>query len=277
MSAATKPGLSGPVRNSDGEFQSSRALRRQYDFWIDRFQKLSGPKFIARAKRALPSASFDGMVVGMALAMQRKRDKHLREQGTRGLVELAEAGFNLARYNLAVQRTGTPAEQSSAFELMTVVAETETSDPYLKGLALAGVGECYENGHGVGVDVAKAHEYYEQAVEYGVAEAAFNVALYHDEKEFARVRGPVDLEKAARYYQRGAELGDVKCMTNVGILYATRRLGEEKAAEGRDLLKRASSKGDRVADQVIGALGSIDAMRASAPAADLTSVLVRRF
>lgn len=268
--------MSGAVRHSGGQFQTSQATFAEYDSWIDRFQKFSGPNFIARARRALPGAFFDAMVVPLALAMQRKSDKGLREQGTRGLVELADAGVNLARYNLAVQRTGTPKQQSSAFELMSIVAETETADTYLKGLALAGLGECYENGHGVEPDVAKAHEYFEQAAECGVAEAAFNVGLYHDEKAYARVRGPVDLEKAARYYERGVQLGDVRCMTNLGILYATRRLGDEKAAEGRDLLKQAAGKGDHVARQVIGALGSIDSMQAGAPAADLTSVLVTR-
>lgn len=277
MTSHASPGLSGPLRTREGDFQSARSFTREYASWIDRFQKFSGPNFLARARRALPGASFDRMVVPLALAMQCKRDKDLREQGTRGLVELADAGFNLARYNLAAQRrTGTPAEQSSAFELMSIVAETETADTYLKGLALAGLGECYENGHGVEPDVAKAHEYFEQAAEYGVAEAAFNVGLYHDEKAYARVRGPVDLEKAARYYERGAQLGDVRCMTHLGILYATRRLGDEKAAQGWELLEQASAEGDHVARQVIGALGSIDAMRADAPAADLTSILVQR-
>jgi TPR repeat protein len=277
MTATKKPGLSGAVRHRGGKFQSSQALTREYDCWIDRFQKFSGPTFIARARRALPGAFFDEMVVPLALAMQRKSNKGLREQGTRGLVELADAGVNLARYNLAVQRTATPEQQSSAFELMSIVAATETADTYLKGLALAGMGECYENGHGVERDEAKAHEYFEQAAEYGVAEAAFNVGLYHDDKAYARVRGPVDLEKAARYYERGAALGDVPCMTNLGILYATHRLGDDKAAQGRELLEQASAKGDHVARQVIGALGSIDAMHADAPAADLSSVLVRRF
>lgn len=277
MSATTKPGLSGPVRTSDGEFQSARALTREYDAWIDRFQKFSGPNRIAKARRALPTVSFDRMVVPLALAMQRKRDKELREHGTGLLVELAEAGFNLARYNLAVQQAGNPSEQSSAFEMMTAVAETESSDKYLKGLALTGVGECYERGRGVAPDVVKAHEYYERAAEYGVAEAAFNVGLYHDEKAYARVRGPVDLEKAARYYKRGAELGDVPSMTNLGILYATQSLGADKAEEGRELLRRASKKGDVEADRVLRALGSSDGLGAASPAADLTSVLTTRF
>lgn len=126
MSAAAKPDLSGPLDNSDGKFQSSRALTREYDSWIKRFQAFSGPTCIAKASRALPGAFFTQMVVPMALAMQCKRDKDLREQGTRLLIELADVGFNLARYNLAVPRTPSPENQPSAFELMSLVAETET-------------------------------------------------------------------------------------------------------------------------------------------------------
>lgn len=83
MSAAAKPDLSGPLDNSDGKFQSSRALTREYDSWIKRFQAFSGPTCIAKARRALPSAFLTQMVVPMALAMQCTRDKDLREQGTR--------------------------------------------------------------------------------------------------------------------------------------------------------------------------------------------------
>lgn len=91
MSAAAKPDLSGPLDNSDGKFQSSRALTREYDSWIKRFQAFSGPTCIAKARRALPGAFFTQMVVPMALAMQCKRDKDLREQGTRLLIEPADA------------------------------------------------------------------------------------------------------------------------------------------------------------------------------------------
>jgi hypothetical protein len=66
-------------------------------------------------------------------------------------------------------------------------------------------------------------------------------------------------------------------MTHLGILYATRRLGDDKAAEGRELLKQASEKGDHVGDQVIRALRAIDAMHAGGPAPDLNSPLVQRF
>lgn len=135
MSAATKPGLSGPLGNRDGKFQSSLALTREYDSWIKRFQAFSGPTCIAKARSALPSAFLTQMVVPMALAMQCTRDKDLREQGTRLLVELADAGFNLARYNPAVQRTPTPEDQPSAFELMSLVPETETDAIHAGGPA----------------------------------------------------------------------------------------------------------------------------------------------
>jgi TPR repeat protein len=269
-------GPSNAVGNGDGSFQSSRSSIREYDFWITRFQGFSGPDFLTRARRAIPGAlPFEPLAVSLALAMQRKRDKALREQGTCGLIELAAAGVNLAKYNLALQRQSTPSEHASVFELMRAVADTETADTYLKGLAITGLGECYLFGHGVERDAATAHELFERGAEYGVGEAAFHVGLYHDDKEYDPYRGPVDFEKAARYYQRGAELGHVPSMTHLGILFATHRLGADKAEAAWNLLERASAAGDDVAQNVLNVLGSIEALRAPAPPAGLSSVLFR--
>lgn len=261
MTAKTNSGLSGPIRHSDGKFQSSRAFAREYAPWVRRFQAFSGPDFLTRARRAAPGGiPFEQFAVCLAIAMQRKRDKGLREQGTRGLNQLAAAGVNLARYNLALHQRSTPSQHASVFELMNAVADSETSDAYLKGLAIVGVGECYLFGRGVEPNLGKAHELFERAAEYGVAEAAFHVGLYHDEKKYDPYRGPIDFNKAARYYQRGADLGHVPCMTHLGILYATGRLGADKAEAGWELLQRASAAGDSVADKVLSTLGSIEAL-----------------
>lgn len=48
-----KPGLTGPVQKRDGSFQSSRAFIREYDWWIKRFQDVSGPDFISRVRRMI--------------------------------------------------------------------------------------------------------------------------------------------------------------------------------------------------------------------------------
>jgi TPR repeat protein len=272
-----KPGLSGPVQKRDGSFQSSRAFIRQYDWWIKRLQDVSGPDFMSRAHQLTVGAMvFEPFAVNLALAMQRKRDQTLRRQGERGLSELADAGINLARYNLALIRKSTPSLHSSVFELMSSVADTEKGDPYLKGLAIAGTGECYLFALGVERDVAKAHELFEQAAEYAVAEAAFNVGLYHDDKKYDPYRGPVDFEKAARYYRRGADLGHVSSMTHLGMLFVAHHLGAEKAAVGWELLERASAAGDSVAKDALSVIGSIEALRTSAPPVGLSSVLFTR-
>lgn len=278
MTTNTKPGLTGPVQKRDGSFQSSRAFIREYDWWIKRFQAVSGVDFISRARQiTVGSMRFEPFAVNLALAMQRKRDERVREEGARGLSDLADAGVNLARYNLALIRQATPSLHASVFELMSVVAETETSDPYLKGLAIVGTGECYLFARGVERDVAKAHELFERAADYKVAEAAFNVGLYHDDKEYDSYRGPVDLEKAAKYYQLGVDLGHVPSMTHLGMLFAMHRLGAEKAEAGWELLKRASAAGDSVAEEVLGVIGSIEALREPAPAVGLSSVVSTRF
>jgi TPR repeat protein len=273
----TKHGLPGHLRRSDGTFQSSRAFAREYDYWIERFQAASGPDFISKARRAIYGGrAFEPFAVNLALAMQRKRDKTVREEGARGLRDLADAGVNLARYNLALIRQASASLHASVFELMSVVAETETTDPYLKGLAIAGTGECYLLARGVERDVAKAHELFERAAEYEVAEAAFNVGLYHDDKEYDPYRGPVDLDKAAKYYQLGVDLGHVPSMTHLGMLFAMHRFGPEKAEAGWELLKRASAAGDSVAMEVLNVIGSIEALRAPAPPVDLSSVVSTR-
>lgn len=277
MTTSPDSALTGALRKSDGTFQSSRAFIREYDYWIKRFQAASGPDFISRARRTIfGGTAFEPFAVNLALAMQRKRDKTLRKEGTRGLIDLAAAGVNLARYNLALIRKSIPSEHASVFELMSAVAETETSDRYLKGLAITEVGECYLFARGVDRDIAKAHELFERAAEYDVAEAAFNVGLYHDDKKYDPYRGPVDLEKAAKYYQRGADLGHVPSMTHLGMLFAMHRLGSEKAEAGSQLLKRASAAGDSVAKTVLGVIGRIEALSASEPPVGLSSVLSTR-
>lgn len=250
MRSTTKPGLSGPVRNGDGEFQSSRALTHQYDYWIDRYQKFSGPNFMARARRALPGASFERMAVPLALAMQRKRDKDLREQGTRGLIELADAGVNIARYNVALLHLSGEHRAPSfkkAIRLLRAVVATEQADPCLKGLALKGLGDCHVDGRGLARDAAKGHRLYEYAAAYGVAEAAFNVGVYHDDKNFTSPRGPVDLPKAATFYLKAVDRGYVPAMTNLGVLYVAGLVKEPAADYGWELLSRAADLGDDVA------------------------------
>jgi hypothetical protein len=126
------------------------------------------------------------------------------------------------------------------------VAETEHADPYLKGLALKGLGDCYVDARGVTADAAKGHRLYEDAAECGVAEAAFNVGLYHDDKDFNFHPGPVDFPKAAAFYMKAVDLGYVPAMTNLGLLYVAGDVKEPAAAYGWGLLSRAAALGERL-------------------------------
>jgi len=260
-----------------GQDQPTRAQHaRDYAFWVERFQSVDGD-FLSRARQIAPPGDFEQFAVGLALALQGKRDKDLKRMGIQGMQDLAATGCNLARYNVAVQQQSDPDQGGAVFAAMSAIAESECNDPYLKGLAIAGVGECYLYARGVERDVVKAHELFEQAAEHGVAPAAFSVGLYHDEKKYDRFRGPLDLEKAARYYQKGADLGHVPSITHLGILYATHRLGAAKAKAGWELLQRASAAGDELADKALARLGSLEAVcRPDAPLG-LTSVLFERF
>jgi TPR repeat protein len=233
--------------------------------------------FLSRARRIAPPQEFEQFAVGLALALQRKRDRNLKRLGVQGMLDLAETGSNLARYNVAVQQQTDPDQGALVFSSMSAIAETESKDTYLKGLAIAGVGECYLYGRGVERDLTKAHELFELAAEHDVAAAAFSVGLYHDDKKYCPYRGPIDFEKAARFYTIGADLGHVPSITNLGILYATRRLGLGKVADGWSLLERASAAGDAVAARTLTALGSIDAVREAASSSDLTSLLFTRY
>lgn len=140
--------------------------------------------------------------------MMRHQDARVRAAGERGLLQLADAGVNIALYNVALRHLSGQHHAPSfkkAIRLLRAVIATEKADPYLKGLALKGLGDCHVEGRGVAKDPAKGHQLYERAAAYGVAEAAFNVGLYHDDKNFTTDRGPVDFPKAATFYMKAVD------------------------------------------------------------------------
>jgi hypothetical protein len=181
----------------------------------------------------------------LATLMTHHGSNKVARVGLRGLEQLAKAGNNVARYNLALQHLAGDVLYPAvgfALGLMTAVADTEAADPYLKGLALKVLGECYAQGIGFEVDAAKATRLQERAAELGVAEAAFNLGLYHDPK--GESERPADYQLAAKFYKRAADLGHVAAMTNLGILYATGAVVEPEPRAGWDLLARAAELGD---------------------------------
>lgn len=131
--------------------------------------------------------------------------------------------------------------------LLEIVATTEEEDLYLKGLALKAMADCYSHGVGVEADPARAAHFNERAAELGVADAAFNLGLYHDPKGSHADNRPADYAKAARFYQRAVDLGHVPAMTNLGILYMCGLAEEPSPGAGYALLARAGDLGDDLA------------------------------
>lgn len=183
----------------------------------------------------------------------------IREAGARACEQLAAAGDNIARFNVALQLLSGhyfAPDLQKGICLLNLVIDTEGKDMYLKGLAIYTLGTCFCSGVGVPADPVNGHGLYERAAALGVAEAAFNVGLYHDSKDFTVLQGPVDYPKAAAFYMKAAALGYVPAITNLGLLYAGGLVKEPQAGCGWKLLERAGALGDRVA---------VDAMHALAP------------
>jgi TPR repeat protein len=215
--------------------------------------------------RSIVKSVFPGRVASklelanVTTVMMRHRDARVRAAGARGLLQLADAGINIARYNVALQHLSGEhrvPDFQKAIHLLTAVADTKHADPYLTGLALKGLGDCYVDARGVTADAAKGHRLYEDAAEYGVAGAAFNVGLYHDNKDFNSHPGPVDYPKAAAFYMKAVDLGYVPAMTTLGLLYVAGHVKEPAADYGWGLLSRAAALGDDVAVHAIAVMAA---------------------
>lgn len=216
-----------------------------------------GGDFLTNARMLFGRHTALDRIADLAVLMLEHPDPQVPAAGERGLLQLAAAGSNCARFNLAVQYvTGQLPDPDfeRAIELLKGVAETEWVDPYLKGLAIKTLADCYLEGRGVVANTTKAYQLYEQATDYDVAEAAFNVGLFHDDKTFERHHGPVNYVKAAAFYERSAELGHVPAMTNLGLLYVGEHVAEPEPDYGWKLLARASQLGDQVAENAIATL-----------------------
>lgn len=211
----------------------------------------------------------------LAMLMTHHGSNEISRAGLRGLRQLAEAGNNVARYNLALEHLAGDVldpDFAFAFSLLSCVADTEEADPYLKALAIKVMGECYSDGLGVEVDPGKGAQLQARAAELGLADAAFNLGLYHDPK--GNSDRPADYPKAAEFYKRAADLGHVRAMTNLGILYAAGLVEQPEPDAGWSLLFRAAELGDDVAIDSMMLLASAD--RPHADDSSLASIATRR-
>ncbi|PWB30681.1 hypothetical protein DCO48_19780 [Pseudomonas sp. SDI] len=90
----------------------------------------------------------------------------------------------------------------------------------LQGSAVAwfNLGQQHYFGKGVDVAYSSAAEYYEQAFERGLAEAAAALGDLYEEEicDSDRQTWLVDLQKASDWFMRGAERGDARCRFEIG-------------------------------------------------------------
>jgi TPR repeat protein len=214
--------------------------------FITRFRNAKGD-YMTRVNAIADGLDVDRLAGDLALALQQHANPKLREIGVRALEELAAAGHNRARFNLAtLQLKGEVNSDRVPAELLAQVAQTECAEHDLKGRALAQLGGCYRHGRGVVCDLEKAVQMLEEAASLGVAEAAFQAGLAHDAKEIGGW-GTLDYSKAAKFYADGAKLGHSECMTHLAVLYLALRVTPPSPHTGMDLLAKAAELGNRAA------------------------------
>jgi TPR repeat protein len=248
---------SAVMRNKDGSEMTGAEFDQMFAPVVDEFLALEGD-YITRVKALCGDhGDFEGAVINLALAMQRHSDPEVTEVGWRAMEDLADSGNNPARRNLAAQYFEldcSPEKDLRAFELFSVVRETETQDQYLKGLATAGMAACHLDGRGVAQDVSKAHRLFEEAADLGVAEAAFEIAQYHNYTRRDGQRGAAHVARAVHFYERAAELGHARSMLHLALMYLSGRATPPRLNAPYELLTRASELGEIQATQVLVAL-----------------------
>jgi len=241
------------VREATGENVPVSGLKRRYAVEIAALATKEGD-FLSNVRELELDGDLSVYAARFATIMIFDRSGRIAKKGVAALLQLAAGGNNIARYNLALEYLSgkrLAADPRKAVGLLRAVVRSETDDIYLNGLALYALGNCHLDGKGVPANAKRAIALHEQAANYGVADAAFSVGLYHDRKNFNTHQGPVDFAKAARFYRRSAELGYVPAVTNLGVLYVEGLAQEPSPDAGWDLLERAAALGDDVAVDAI--------------------------
>lgn len=163
------------------------------------------------------------------------------------LEALAERGDPEGLYNLAgALRVGDggPSDFPRMILLLKRVVETSHADETVRAMARAALGDLQFHGQGLPVDKTKAIEAWKEAAKFGNTQAAFNVALLHDDfLEDPRDIAP-DIAVAARYYRLAAKNDHAHAATNLGLLLAKHPQLTEWPQEGVKWLQRAATLGD---------------------------------
>lgn len=111
------------------------------------------------------------------------------------------------------------------------------------------LGTMYEDGRGVDVDLALAHEYYLRAAAQGLPEAQLNVG-----RMYAQGRGvDASFERARVWFERAARGGDALGHRNLGVMYLKGYGVVQDVERAREHFERAADE-DPFSARVLGSL-----------------------
>lgn len=143
-----------------------------------------------------------------------------------------DAQYRLARL-VSKGGPGLNKNQTMAIQLYEAAAKGGNA------LAQNAMGDIYQNGRGVPVDLAKAVEWYGKAAAQKHAPAQNSLGLMH----LNGAGVPRDLGKAAQYFQQAAEQGDGWGLNNLGGMYEMGWGVPKDAAKAAAFYKQAVEKG----------------------------------
>ena len=175
----------------------------------------------------------------------RKKD---RERGMSMIEASASSGFPMAvAYCHFNGRNGLNKDVKKAFD-MCVKIEKETNGYHWAQELL---GDCYQDGHGVGKDAKKTFEYYSLSSEQGNSLAMLSLGHCYD----FGTGTDVNETKAFEWYEKSANLGNYLAMYNVGECYKD-GTGEvtKDLRKARGWYTKAAAQGDKDAQAALDAL-----------------------
>ena len=101
------------------------------------------------------------------------------------------------------------------------------------------LGMAYEEGVGVGRDLAEALAWFQRAADKGLPPAQWRVGISHVRGEV----GPADPEKAVEWFSRAAASGHVDGLTSLAVMYATGSGVDKDTAKALSLYQQAVDAG----------------------------------
>ena len=115
--------------------------------------------------------------------------------------------------------------------------------------AMINLGYIYQSGSGgVKIDLPKAIELFEQAVELKNSRAIFKLASCYQNGEGGIKQ---DIHKAVELYKQAVDMKDPKAMYHLALIYQNAEGGLQDTKKATELLKQASSMGNRDSKKIL--------------------------